>query len=269
MATKSKDKFKTPTTVNEAVANLYAAFKSYEPPKMLLDVCTGCCMDEKLEKEMRKLPLASLYRNHFYQYNDSAKSAVQPADEIKYFIPRMFELLSKGEDLHHSMELYLDRVGRVPEGVFLNPEKKAIDEFALIFFTEGLKEMPFVDGGIFQRDDAFTTLLMFEIGGVDLTPLLAHWLQAETEIATLHFAYSTLWHFWHDGGEIGMAFASDRPKFRETMKAWIMNSETRQVFARGIINCVTHLSQDFLQEKVGCRDTHEDVLNEVFQYVVK
>jgi hypothetical protein len=269
MAKKNKEQLKTPTTVNEAVANLYAAFRGYESPKTLLDVCTGCCMDEKLEKEMRKLPLASLYRNHFYQYNDSAKSEIQPAEEIKYFIPRMFELFCEGVDLHHSTELYLDRLGRVPEGSYSEVERKALSDFALVFFAQGLKQMPYVEDGYFRNEDAFTILLMFDIGGCNIEPLLAHWLAQADEMATLHYAYATLWDFWLDGEEVGNAFAGDRPAFRETMKAWVMKSEHRQVFTQRILDCAMQLPPEMLSAKIGNCRTHKDVLDEVFQYVAE
>jgi hypothetical protein len=269
MVTRNKEKLTTPTTVSEAVSNLYAAFKRYESPKTLLDVCIGCCMDEKLEKEMRKLPLASLYRNHFYQYNDSAKSAVQPADEIKYYIPRMFELLCEGVDLHHSTEIYLDRVGRAPAGSYSEIERKALSDFALVFFAQGLKQMPYAEDGYFRNDDAFTILLMFDIGGCNIEPLLKYWLAQADKMATLHYAYATLWHFWLDGGEIGMAFAGDRPAFRETMKVWVMKSAHRHLFIQRILDCATQLPLEMLNAKIGNCRTHKDVLEEVFQYVAE
>jgi hypothetical protein len=267
MATKNKRKLTAASTTSEAVVNLYAAFKRYESPKTLLDVCTGCCMDGKLEKEMRRLPLASLNQNQFYEYNSSAKSEVQPANEIKYLIPRVFELLSKGDNLHHSTELYLDRVGRVPEGTFCEAERKALDDFAFVFFSEGLKQEFCGEKGLFQREDAFTILLMFEIGGFDISPLLNHWLQQNTNEGILNYAYSTLWHFWHDGGEIGMAFATHRPNYRATIKAWILAPENRQIFAKKIVDFVSESSPEFLRERINYCDPHEDVLNEVFQRI--
>jgi hypothetical protein len=267
MAKKNKN-LETPTTVNEAVANLYNAFRSYESPKTLLDVCTGCCMDEKLEKEMRKLPLASLYRNHFYQYNDSAKSAVQPADEIKYFIPRMFELLCEGVDLHHSTELYLDRVGRCPAESFTNAERSALDNFALAFFEDGLKEMPDCAAPRFMRENAFTILLMFDIGGIDIDPLLDCWIADKSVAATLQYAEASYWDFW-TGAQVGNAFASDRLTYKSKLKAWLLNSNHRKLFAQRIIDCMSQLSTEALENKVTCHMTQEDLLNEVFQYVAE
>jgi hypothetical protein len=260
-------KMPAPQTIKEAVTNLYAAFKRYEAPSQTLDVCLGCCVEPKIEREMRELPLESLYRHHFYRYNDSAKSEIQPASEIKYFIPRMLDLLSKGADLHHSMEIYLDRLGRVPEGTFSDTEKKALDDFALVFFAVGLEQMPFLEGGFFQRQDAFTVLLMFETGGFDISPLLEHWSQQNANEETLNYAYSTLWNFWDDDGVIGMAFASDRPKFREQMKTWILDSKNRQTFARKIDTCIANASEEFLLGTINNFDSHHDILNKVSQRI--
>jgi hypothetical protein len=268
MATKNKEKLTTPKTVSEAVANLYAAFRGYESPKTLLDVCTGCCMDEKLEKEMRKLPLASLYRNHFYQYNDTAKSEVQPADEIKYFIPRLFELLSQNEELHHSVELYLDRVGRCPAGSFTDAERVALDNFALAFFADGLKETPGCASTRFMRENAFTILLMFDIGGIDIDPLLDNWIADDGIASTLQYAEASYWDFW-TRAQIGNAFASDRSGYQNKLKAWLLNSNHRKTFAQRILDCTGRLSAEALENRVTCHMTQEDVLNEVFQYVAE
>lgn len=264
----TKEQF-APQTVGQAVANLYSTFRRYKAPTQTLDVCLACCMDVKLEREMRQLPLASLCRNHFYQYNNSAKSQVQPASEIKYLIPRLFELLSQGVDVHHSTEIFLDRVGRVPEDTYSDAERKALDDFAFEFFAAGLKQMPFEENGYFQRDGAFSILLMFDIGGFNVKPLLEHWLRQDTEVATLHYAYSTLWHFWLDGGEIGMPFACDRPAFRETMKTWINEPKHRQLYTKRILDCATQLAPEVLQAGIGNYQTHEDVLDEVLGYVTE
>lgn len=76
------------TPLEAATQAVYQAFARYDAPHGLLDVCTACCMDAELEREMRHLPLRQLTQRHFYEYNDSAKSQVQPADEIKYLADR-------------------------------------------------------------------------------------------------------------------------------------------------------------------------------------
>ena len=221
-----------------ATEQVYAVFGQRRAPDHLLDVCTGCCVDVAVEKEMRCMPLRQLTARHFYEYNTSAKSEVQPADEIKYFLPRMFELLSQGAELHHSTELYLDRVGRCEPGVFSRPERAAIDAFALAFFSEGLSchhwQAHAQAQDLFMGSNAFDILLMFDLGGVALEPLLAYWLEAQGSGATLHYVEASYWDFWK-AQEIENAFASDRPAFREIMKSWLLDVRHRERFAQKML----------------------------------
>lgn len=222
--------------MSQAVEQAYAVFKKYRAPSHMLDVCISCCMDDALEKEMRCLPLLQLTARHFYEYNTSAKSEVQPGNEIKYFLPRMFDLLSQGAELHHSTELYLDRLGRCEAGTFSVQERAVIDAFALVFFSEGLRRHHWQEqaSNHFMGGNAFDILLMFHLGGIGLEPLLAHWLEAESPGATLHYANGGYWDFWK-AREIENAFADDRPVFRETMKSWLLDAHHRDLFAKKML----------------------------------
>ncbi len=162
------------TPLEAATQAVYQAFARYDAPHGLLDVCTACCMDAELEREMRRLPLHQLTQKHFYQYNDSAKSQVQPAREIKYLAPRLLELLAEGARLHHSTELYLDRLGRCEPGSFSATEQAALQGFALAYFAQGLEQWPAASDSLFQGDNAFSILLMWAYARVPLEPLLQH-----------------------------------------------------------------------------------------------
>lgn len=213
--------------LRNAIAGLYHVFRGYRAPSTKLDVCLYCCMDAKLEAEMRTQPLRSLYRQHFYEYNTSAKSPAQPVDEVKYFIPRMCELLAEGIDIHHSIELYLNRVGRCPQDSFDAAERKALNAFALAFFTDGLRQPLYMDGGLFQRDDALSILLMFHLGGINIEPLLAHWERDAAREAAVHFAYIAYWDYWYEGGVVTNAFAEDQLEFRQKVEAWLTCERVR------------------------------------------
>ena len=222
-----------PPALRAAVDAAYAAFQRYEAPKSMLDVCLSCCVDEATERELRRLPLRQLTARHFREYNGSAKSSEQPVDELLYFLPRMLELLALGEELHHSTELYLDRLGNCPADALSPKERAAVDAFALAFFREGLgctgrEPSPF-DGA-----NAFDILLMFHKGGVDVQPLLAHWLTDERPSAVLLYAEASYWDFWGEN-EIQNAFAEDQPDFCEAMKAWMLDEGNRQRFAQKIL----------------------------------
>lgn len=219
--------------MREAVERLYAVFKPYAAPQHMLDVCTQCCMDSALEVEMRRLPLRQLTTRHFYEYNDSAKTRPQPVAEIKYLLPRMLELLAFGAEIHHSSALYLDRLGNCAAGEFSTAEYEAINAFALTYFAERLSEHQWQSVGQHFGDDAFDALLMFDIGGVALQPLLDYWLKDESIAATLHYVSSGFYDFWQ-GQCIQDAFATDRHEFQDVLKTWLTDENHRRIFARRI-----------------------------------
>lgn len=241
----------TPATgrpeLDAAVQNLYAVFARYPAPMFPLDVCLDCCVDAKVERELRELPLRSLAAHHFYQYNDSAKGAVQPVGEVKYLLPRLLELLAYGARLHHSAELYLDRLGRCDPCAFTSKERDAIQLFALVHFQAALEQWPIDSGSLFMGENAFSILLMWDIGGVDVSPLLAHWLAADSEAATLHYIDASHWDFWESGGTFTNAFASDRGLFKDRLHDWMTATAHRRVFARRILALVENgLPSDWL-----------------------
>lgn len=223
-----------PMSLQQAIDRLYEVFSRHQAPKYTLDVCTACCMDKADEAAMRRLPLRELTARHFYAYNDSAKSAEQPAPEIQYLLPRLLELLAQGAELHHSTELFLDRLGRCDAAEFSKAERATIDAYALAFFGEGLAHPPSQSKDGFMGDDAFGILLMLEIGGIDIDPLLAYWLEREEPASTMHYVRASYWALGGSGGTAN-AFASDRPRFHETMGGWLSHPGHRQRFAERIL----------------------------------
>lgn len=223
-----------PTTVDGAVERLYSVFAQHRAPQHTLDVCLFCCMNAALETEMRQLPLRKITTRHFYAYNDSAKSERQPVDELKYLLPRMLELIAAGEEIHHSVALYLDRLGNCERTDFSDAEHQAIAAFALAYFAQTLRQHPWQMGQKCLLQNAFDVLLMFDIGGVDIQPLLALWLSDEAPAATLNYVYCGLYNFWQNRC-ISDAFAVDRSQYLERLLSWLMEQSHRSVFAQRIL----------------------------------
>lgn len=221
--------------LDAATQALYQRFAGYPSPKVPLNACVPCCMDADLEREMRRLPLRRLTEHHFYQYNTAAQSEVQPADEIKYLAPAMLQLLAQGARLHHSTELYLDRLGRCGPGSFSAQESAALQAFAHAFFALGLEQWAEPDKGVFQGEDAFCLLLMWDYAGVPLQPLLDHWLACDSESATLHFLDACFYEFIWCGHRIKNPFASDRKGYRATMEQWLSQACTKQHWAEKLL----------------------------------
>jgi len=189
---------------------------------------------------MREWPLARLTARHFYDYNTSAKSPVQPVPEIRYLLPRMLELLAEGADVHHSLELSLDRLGRCPEGSWTEAEQGVLDRFALAYFDAVLRGGPLGQGVRQWLDDPLSVLLMFDIGGLDIAPLLDLWLRCDDAVSTIQFVDATYWNFWAQR-KYSNAFASDRPRFLQQISAWLIEPAHRRRFADKL------LSADFLR----------------------
>lgn len=229
--------------MQSVIADAYKAFR-HARPAFPLDVCLNCCMDAELEQEMREKPLRELTARHFYQYNSSAKSAVQPVDEILYLLPRMLELIAEGEDIHHSTEIALDRVGNCPPGTFDEAQRRVLDRFALCLFGQ------VIDAERDWSKEAFSLLLMFDIGGIDVAPLLFLWTANQTPASTVHYVYDTYWDFWPDR-DYSNPFAGDRPAFRARLRDWLLDPANGEVFAKKLME-PAFLALAARQEKVGC-----------------
>jgi hypothetical protein len=252
--------------LKQAVDRLYAVFSRYRAPPYCLDVCLACCMDESLEKEMRRLPLRQITARHFYEYNSSAKSEVQPENEIKYLLPRMLELIACGAEVHHSEELYLDRLGNCEADAFSTEEYKAIEAFALAYFTDCLSQHPWESGEGYGGDAVFELLLMFAIGGINVQPLLDRWLKDESTAATLHYVSAGFYEFWKDQ-RIRNAFADHRSLFQETVKTWLTDYSHRQIFARRILKLEMNNLDQTPTCYYGSRVTPQDMAETVFDLI--
>ncbi|MEO8024685.1 MAG: hypothetical protein ABI660_22665 [Polaromonas sp.] len=252
--------------LKQAVDRLYAVFSGYRAPTLCLNVCLGCCMDESLEKEMRQLPLRQITARHFYEYNCSAKDVPQPAHEIKYLLPRMLELLADGAELHHSMECYLGRLGNCEAGAFSAEEYEAIEVFALAYFAARLSQHWWQSGEGHAGDVAFEFLLMFDIGGVDLRPLLDYWMKDESTAATLHYVNAGFYDFWQ-AQCIKNAFAEDRPVFLEVMTNWLTEENHRRTFANRILRLEMYKLEQTPTCYYGSRITPQDMAEAVFDSI--
>jgi hypothetical protein len=180
-----------PTPLLNAIADAYRAFAQYRKVEHALDVCGECCVSEKVHKQLREWLLKHLKPQHFYEYNSSAKSEVQNAREVGHFLPRMLELLAEGANIHHSIELSLDRLGRCPQGSWTQAQQTALSRFALAYFDVVLVGGPLGDGVHRLLDDPLSVLLMFDIGALDIEPLLEHWLRCEHPYSTVQFVQTT------------------------------------------------------------------------------
>ncbi|MBH9576676.1 hypothetical protein [Inhella proteolytica] len=217
-----------------AVQNAYRVFGRRSAPTLPLNVCTGCCMPPELEQEMRSLPLQQLSARHFWEYADGAMG-VQPAAEIKYLLPRWLELLAEGHDLRHSIEVTLDRVGCCPADSFTEAERAVLNDFMLAYFDAHMSGQACREGQWYRADDPIGLLLMADYAGLEVRPLLQHWAAMEHPQSTLAFVHAVYWDYLPTG-DIGSAFAGDRPAFRALMREWLESPATQAAFTRKLMD---------------------------------
>ncbi|RRD67073.1 hypothetical protein EII19_07475 [Comamonadaceae bacterium OH2310_COT-174] len=217
-----------------AIEHAYCVFSACPPPAGPLDVCMPCCVEPEMEEQLRRLPLRQLTPKHLYEYNNSAKNDVQSIAEVGYFLPRLLELIAQGKEVHHSTELYLDRLGRCPADS-LSPEQwQAVQAVAQAMWAQSLNRYPWENESTQIGYTLFDTLLMWHKGGLDIQPLLDLWLHTDTPQATLQYADSAWFGYW-DEGCISNAFADDQPEYQQRMTAWLSDEAHCLTFARRLL----------------------------------
>jgi hypothetical protein len=244
-ASQSRGLDRVSAELRAAVAQAYGAFGHHPAPTFPLDMCTVCCATPEIEQELREWPLSQLTAHHLHEYNTAAKSATRSVAETGHFLPRMFELLAAGEAIHHSIEVALRRLGDCPSDAWSAQERVAIDRFALAYFDEVLH------GSLAHRwdDDPFSVLLMFEIAGVELAPLLAAWHDSDHPAAAIRYVECAYW-FFMEGEVVTQAFADDRPEFKRQLQAWMLDASCKRAFAARLRDAV-FVAQAASQEDLG------------------
>ncbi|MFW2176832.1 MULTISPECIES: hypothetical protein [unclassified Moraxella] len=233
-------------TLRQEINRCYDVFGKCLRPTQPLNACTcPMCLDPKLEQEMKTLPLAQITAKHFYRYNSSPLNKVQNANEIKYFLPRMIELFVQGEYLHHSTELYFERVGNCPADSFSPKEQAVWQQFADAYLDEMLKVYCWEYSTIYKwHSSIFDVLLMFYKGNIDIQPFLQRWRNTQTPQAIVNYIHESYWDFWCDGGYKN-PFADDLPKFREVMDDWLNDESNKGYFIEQILNLDSQVIEEF------------------------
>lgn len=228
--------------MEEIIQKCYQIF-DYPPPSEPLQACTcPICLDPELEREMRNLPLRELTATHFYEYNGGVIDKTQNSNEIKYFLPRMMELFTQNEELHHSLEIYFARVGYAPKSEFTATELAIWQQFADTYLDKLLTQKPD------YLNDVFAYLLMFHKAHIDIRPFLQRWQNNDTPQAVIHFVHASWYYYAWQLEKLDNAFADDEPEYQQIMKNWLDNTEHKQQIVRQLLNLPTKIVQQYCEE---------------------
>lgn len=221
------------STLRVALADVYRVFGTYEAPERLQDA-VPYCIDEDVNQDMCSLPLRELKRRHFYEYNNESQHEEQEPNEIKYFLPRLLELMVNKEEIHHAPALYLRRLGRCDPNALSDKEREVLGDFAVAYFAWGLAQFPDQSWDVLRYANAFDMLILWDIAGIDISPLLAHWLEHSSAAPTLHYVEAVFSDYLETGREIDDPFAEDRPEYRRQLKAWLDDKAYQAVFLKRV-----------------------------------
>lgn len=212
--------------IDEIIAVAYWVFGNYKPHKPL-EVCTYCCMCEKNVASIYQLPVHELSREIIYDYLDAAQGeTLALSDEIRYFMPRIFELLAKGEHIRYDTAFVLDKC-HLQMGVWTTLEMAVIKRFSQLFLKEKFSKT-YDD---FHHMEIFVYIEMFYLSGLDntkeLLTLILEFLDNDNLLINLcgEFYYFFGADYYH----------SSLPRLNECIYDWEHHFANRQLILQKLL----------------------------------
>jgi hypothetical protein len=221
------------------VENAYREFADYRLTGPLTVCRCPVCVDAQAERELRSVALREMPARLLAEYTHSAHGCEdRAADELRYFLPRYFELIALGDPPSNiGIETCLGRLHdarwrtRWPAA-----EAAVIEAFLMALLRARLAAPPPIDPTgcpVFESDQVEDVLCMATHAGADLAGLLALCDAERGRAVTLHIANIVSkadWRrqrlenvFWHD--------SSLRPHIEIAMRAvlsWLLTPEMRE-----------------------------------------
>ena len=125
--------------LKETVEKSFQIFSKYKLGKTL-EVCLHCVTAEEVEP-LLKTPLREISKEMIYNYYSSAQNyGEQEFYEMKYFLPRVLELLTEFEFPYHSVEISLKRFNLAKDNFDIE-EGEILYQFAENYFAYCLEHI--------------------------------------------------------------------------------------------------------------------------------
>lgn len=170
--------------LEEIIEYSYKLFEKYTIGSTL-DVCKRCCVSDADEAILINTPLREISSSDLrVGYFASARSySYQELLEMKYFLPRVLELVSNFDFPCNSAEEVFLRLELHKPEYWTNKELQLLCDFSVEFFKKCLSYYPYSPDG----DDISTYLTMFAVANFQLKPILDAWVATENIESTLQF----------------------------------------------------------------------------------
>jgi len=123
--------------LSEAIDGLYAQFRASPPER--IDACP-CCRDPANYRPLHQKALRNLTSDELGPYTTSALLTVGALPDLKYFLPRIFELAALEPYAWPDIEIRLSKLKHGGCRAWSPPEQKALERFLSEWLEELLSE---------------------------------------------------------------------------------------------------------------------------------
>ena len=177
-----------------AIEEAYRVFGAYRLGHELIACHCRCCMTEEAERQLVNMPLRSVpakllaeYTNSAHAYDDDRVSR-----ELRYFLPRYFELIAAHEYPDRGgLDICLRRLGDADyRNKWPRAEVESIDLFFDAFLSDGLTRLDLALWPVGYRlaFDIKNVVTLVVTAGGDVDRFLHNWAGAEDPGAAIHVA---------------------------------------------------------------------------------
>lgn len=175
-----------------AIEEAYRVFSAYRLGHDLIVCHCRSCMTEETERQLVNTPLRSIpadllaeYTNSAHEYDDD-----QVARELRYFLPRYFELIAAHDYPDHGgLDICLRRLGYADyRNKWPRAEVESIDRFFDAFLKHSLTRLDLALWPVGYRlaFDIKNVVTMVVTAGGDIDRLLHAWTAVEDPAAAIH-----------------------------------------------------------------------------------
>ena len=228
------------------IEEAYTIFASYSITSFLTVCDCGNCITQEEIKLLVTTPLRELSRDLIDTYISAMfENEDKAIIELRYFLPRMLELLSQREILYIDEGFSLSKCHFEREDIWKPAESAFMERFAKAFFNEVLEgENPDL------CDSAEDWLVCFGLSGLPIANLLNCWIQKADKVMALYYFEEFLTHSFRS---VGIAFKHSyfkdkHPELNEQITTWLTAPQTQHTFLQATEDLL--LSDVVLEEEV-------------------
>ena len=218
------------TELKALIKEAYSLFSSYSFGTNF-EVCYGCCCLQLEDgKLIQTTALKRLDRRLIFEYLDAAEShdKFALAQQMKYLLPRILELLVEDQYLRHSTEITLNKCHLNEPNAWKKAEIEFMHKFALTFFK-------YQTLNINCTNHLGDFIIMFHIAGLNIQSLLDKWIALLQHPSAL-IKLATLLDYDFNDGFYNQAFAED--ELKKQMNQWIQTPSIQNTILQHFTNAL-------------------------------